>query len=185
LALIEIRYTRPPDRVTVFRQQLLHETAGCTVTLLEHAQIEKPMIVRGRSVLERGSPIVWFTFPGLWHDIGRFHLPDGRFTGFYANMLTPVRIVSPLVWETTDLFLDVWLDDDGTVLLDEHELDAAAAAGNVSPELATTARDEAARLLDAARAGAWPPSICAEWTLDHARRVICGREHGTRGGTAV
>lgn len=184
MTLIEIRYTRPPARVTIFRQHLVHETADCSITLLEHAPVDKPMIVRGRRTLERGSPVVWFTFPGLWHDVGRFHLPDGRFTGYYANILTPV-IASGHVWETTDLFLDVWLDDDGAVLLDEDELDAALATGSVSGELASGARDEAARLLDAAHTGAWPPSICREWTLERARRVLSGREHGTRGSGSV
>jgi predicted RNA-binding protein associated with RNAse of E/G family len=55
------------------------------------------------------------------------------FTGYYANILTPVRFHSPLDWETTDLFLDVWLDADGSAtLLDEDELDAGRSrAGHV------------------------------------------------------
>ena len=58
--------------------------------------------------LERGSDAVWFTFPGLWHDIGRFHRSDGTFTGIYANILTPPLIQPDGVWHTTDLFLDLW-----------------------------------------------------------------------------
>lgn len=185
MSLIEIRYTRPPGRVTVFRQQLVHETAECAVTLLEHAQVDAPMVIRGGTVLERGSPVVWFTFHGLWHDIGRFHTPDGRFTGYYANLLTPVHIIAEQVWETTDLFLDVWLDEQGPVLLDEEELDAALEAGDLAGELAARARTEAARLMNAARAGTWPPPICEDWTLERARSVLSAREHGTPGGAAV
>ena len=37
--------------------------------------------------------MVWTTYRGdVWHDVGRFHLADGTFTGYYANILTPVGI---------------------------------------------------------------------------------------------
>src|SRR5690606_1976306 len=95
LTEVEIHYTRPPGRTTVFRQHVVQRTSGCVVTLLEHTDIAKPIMVRGVTVLEPGAPVVWFTFPGLWHDVGRFHTAAGRFTGFYANVLTPVRFIAP------------------------------------------------------------------------------------------
>ncbi|NIP82533.1 MAG: DUF402 domain-containing protein, partial [Gemmatimonadetes bacterium] len=71
-------------------------------------------------VLDTGAPAVWFTFPGAWHDIGRFHTRSGTYTGAYANILTPVQFLDERTWETTDLFLDVFVGLDGTVhLLDE------------------------------------------------------------------
>ena len=185
LADIAIRYTRPPGRVTVFHQQLVHRTADCIVTVLDHATVEKPVIVRDAIVLERGAPVVWFTFPGAWHDIGRFHTCRCDFTGFYANVLTPVRFVSPQEWETTDLFLDVWLDGHGTALLDEDELDAAVVNGAVSAGDALRARAEAAALLEEAAAGIWPPPICHEWTLERAAAVRRGGPDGTPGGAVV
>lgn len=185
LADIAIRYARPPGRVTVFHQQLVHRTADCIVTVLDHATVEKPVIVRDAIVLERGAPVVWFTFPGAWHDIGRFHTRHGDFTGFYANILTPVRFVSPKEWETTDLFLDVWLDGRGTALLDQDELDAAVVNGAVSPGDAVRARTEAAALLEGAAAGIWPPPICHEWTLERAVTVRRGGANGTPDGAVV
>ena len=114
------------------------------------------MEVDGRVVLEDGSPVVWFTFPGLWHDIGRFHRADGTFTGLYANILTPVRFLDEDTWETTDLYLDVWVDPTGrAVILDEDELLDAEARGWVEPALVEAARAEAT-LLDATRLGEWP-----------------------------
>jgi predicted RNA-binding protein associated with RNAse of E/G family len=177
LSEIEIRYTRLPDRTTVFHQQLVLRTDSCLVTLLEHTDLARPLIVHDTTVLESGSPVVWFTFPGRWHDIGRFHTRDGTFTGYYANILTPVNFLSPTCWETTDLFLDLWLGDGDPVALDRDELTAARAAGAVSAELAARAELEAAALLEAARTGAWPPLVCREWTLERAR--------GTPGGTLV
>ncbi|HEX6309567.1 MAG TPA: DUF402 domain-containing protein [Longimicrobiales bacterium] len=181
---ILIRYTRPPDRTTVFRQQLVQRTDECIVTLLEHTALERPLVVHDRVVLENGAPVVWFTFPGRWHDIGRFHRGDGSFTGWYANVLTPVEFVSAHTWATTDLFLDVWHDEHGSVLLDEDELECALRAGTVSAGQASRARHEAHELIAGANAGTWPPPICAEWTLARARAAVRGPD-GTRGGAAV
>jgi predicted RNA-binding protein associated with RNAse of E/G family len=126
------------------------------------------------TVLAPGSPAVWFTFPGEWHDIGRFHRPDGAFTGFYANVLTPVRVEGD-AWHTTDLFLDVFLAPGGRLaLLDADELDGAERTGAVAPADARRARVEADRLLRAAAAGTWPPPIVHAWPLDRARAVAAG-----------
>lgn len=181
MSVVEIHYTRPPDRTTVFRQLIVERTDECVVTLVEHSELSRPVKVRGTTVLERGAPVVWFTFPDLWHDIGRFHTAGGRFTGFYANVLTPVRFVTPLHWETTDLFLDVWLDDLGAELLDAVELERARSAGSITPAHADRAQAEAARLLKRARAGEWPPAICRQWTLERARTILRG---GTPEGSA-
>ncbi len=165
---VRIRYHRPPDRIELFVQRVVHRARGCTVTFLEAARV-RPMEIAGTLALEPGAPVVWFTFDGAWHDIGRFHLRDGTFTGCYANVLTPVTMRED-EWETTDLFLDVWLPRVGTpVLLDEDELDAAERAGAVDPVTAARAREEADTLIAAARRGSWPPPIVAEWTLERVR----------------
>jgi predicted RNA-binding protein associated with RNAse of E/G family len=166
---VRIRYLRPPDRLQTFEQEVAARLpGGCVVTLLEAAELARPVEVEGRAVLEPGAPVVWFTYPGAWHDIGRFHLRDGTFTGIYANVLTPVRMEG-LEWETTDLFLDLWQPADGPArLLDEEELLEAEREGWVSPVQAARAREEGARLLDAALAGSWPPPEVAEWTRERA-----------------
>ena len=139
---VTIHYDRPPGRVELFHQEV---------------------------VLEDGSSVVWFTFPGAWHDIGRFHRADGTFTGFYANVLTPVEMDGD-DWWTTDLFLDVWLPPDGApVILDEAELDEAVGRELVERTVAERARLEAEGLQAAAEAGSWPPAVVREWTLERAR----------------
>lgn len=173
----------------MFRQTLVHEgppasaaprrdgspdRASVLVTYLAEAGVGRPVVVDGRTVLQEASPVVWFTFPGARHDIGRFHAPDGTFTGYYANILTPVEVGRDRdgmdVWHTTDLFLDVFVAPDGTVhLLDQEELADALARRWIDPETAATALEEAERLVREARAGRWPPPVVAEWTLDRAR----------------
>jgi predicted RNA-binding protein associated with RNAse of E/G family len=128
-----------------------------------------------RVILEPDAPAVWFTFPGLWHDIGRFHLADGTFTGVYTNMLTPVEFLSPLTWETTDLFLDHWLDaDGGAMILDEDEFSEAVAEGWIDAELERRARSEALRIQQHTLAGAWPPPVVDEWPLERVRAILRG-----------
>ncbi|HEX8241899.1 MAG TPA: DUF402 domain-containing protein [Longimicrobium sp.] len=172
---VEIHYRRLPDREQVFRQIVVADTGDYVVTLLEAAVLTKPVTAGGRTVLEPGAPVVWITYRGRWHDVGRFHLADGTFTGVYANMLTPVKMDGER-WDTTDLCLDLWCGADGTlVVLDEDELRAAEAEGWVSPEVSTRAREEAGALLEAARLGRWPGPEVHEWTLEWAREAVSRR----------
>jgi predicted RNA-binding protein associated with RNAse of E/G family len=168
---ITIHYGRLPDRVAVFDQVVVDETPECTVTLIEESQISRPVLAGGRVVLEPGGPAVWFTFPGRWHDIGRFHLSDGSFTGYYANILTPPRMEYDR-WETMDLCLDLWLSADGQVeILDEDEFQEAVERGWMDDATARTARAEVEALASAARAGLWPSAEVRAWDLDRARRA--------------
>lgn len=169
---LRIHYHRPPDRERVYEQDVVLEHADVVVTLARGIALDDPVRVGGRTVLDAGSDVVWFTFPGAWHDIGRFHRADDAFTGFYANVLTPC-VMEGRAWRTTDLFLDVWKGAGGRVeLLDEAELDEAVAAGYVDGPTAARARSEAHRLLGLARSGDWPPSVVREWTLERARAAL-------------
>jgi predicted RNA-binding protein associated with RNAse of E/G family len=166
---VTIFYRRPPDREQTFRQRVVARTAEYVVTLLDSAPISRPAIVEGRTVLEPGSSVVWFTYPDRWYDIGRFHLRDGTFTGIYANILTPVRMLGDR-WETTDLFLDVWKGTDGHIaLLDEAEFADAVEGGWLDAATAVAAREHAETLVLAARQGVWPPEHVERWTLEAAK----------------
>ncbi len=142
------------------------------VTLSEPLELAGPMKLDGDVMLERGSLVVWFTFPGLWHDIGRFHAADGTETGLYANILTPVEIEGR-TWHTTDLYLDVWCPRGGSArVLDEDELEEALAADHVDPATARRAREEADRLLETHARGVWPPDVVGAWNLERAKATL-------------
>jgi len=165
---VTIHYRRPPGKVQRFRQEVVLERDDVVVTLARTMAFDPPMRIDEAVVLEDGSSVVWFTFPGAWHDIGRFHRADGTFTGFYANVLTPVEMEEG-EWWTTDLFLDLWLPPGGAPqVLDEAELDEALGRELVEPALAERARREARRILAAAQAGDWPPQVARDWTLERA-----------------
>lgn len=175
--LVHIHYRRPPDREDVFVQHLLLDAPEVKVTFQPATPLNGPVRVEGRTILEPGSPVVWFTFPGGWHDIGLFHEAGGRYTGLYANVLTPCRLhepgsAAPLAWETTDLFLDVWMDPDGSArILDEPDFEEAVSRGWVSPSTAARALREARRL-ERDAGTSWPPEVVREWTLERARAVV-------------
>jgi len=170
--MVEIHYLRPPDDVQIYRQHLLLDAADVKVTLARAISYPNPHPIAGEVGLEDGSDVVWFTFPGAWHDIGRFHRADGTFTGLYANVLTPPRMPGR-VWHTTDLYLDVWRRAGGTLLLlAEDEFDAAVENEHIDQPTAARARQEAASLLAAARAGRWPPPVVEQWTRERALEVL-------------
>jgi len=178
---VEIRYRRLPDREQRFRQAVLEDAGDRVVTFLAAAELPRPVLVDGAVVLEPGSPVVWTTYRGLWHDVGRFHRADGTYTGTYANVLTPVEMDGG-TWRTTDLCLDVWVGADGTVrVLDRDEFDHAVQSGWMDDETAARVLHEAERLADAARQGAWPPAHVNEWTLERARAAIAARPAGDAG----
>jgi predicted RNA-binding protein associated with RNAse of E/G family len=200
---VHIHYRRPPDRLTVYRQALIHEDAHVKITLARNLALAAPVYAGGSEgaggsesaggnggaggnvpeggrpepILEPGSDVVWFTYPGAWHDVGRFYRADGRFTGLYANMLTPCVFQPGHDWETTDLFLDVWLPASGGPprLLDQEELAAAEAAGLLRARWAERARSEADRLMAAWEAGVWPAPEVHQWTRERALALYNGR----------
>jgi|DewCreStandDraft_5_1066085.scaffolds.fasta_scaffold02767_3 predicted RNA-binding protein associated with RNAse of E/G family len=163
---IVIDYLRPPDRRACYVQRVLAANQRRVVTLQEGTPLPHALRVDGRVVLEPGSPAVWFTYPGRWYDVGRFFRRDGTPTGVYANAITPVER-TPQGWRTVDLFLDLWVGDDGTVrLLDEDEFAAARAAGWIDAAAAQRAERTLRRLAGLARAGRWPPREVRAWRLD-------------------
>lgn len=174
-ARVAIHYRRLPDHLRIYDQRVVLDRHDVVVTLSEPLELDEPMTVDDRTLLEDGSVALWFTFPGAWHDIGRFHRSDGSFTGLYANVITPPVMDGP-VWHTTDLFLDVWWPVDGEpTLLDEDELEAAVLEGHVDDDTAGRARAEAGRLLTQARRGAWPPDVVERWTLERALEAVDDR----------
>jgi predicted RNA-binding protein associated with RNAse of E/G family len=178
---VRINYLRPPDRRDVFIQRLLLDSPEVKITLAEAVPFDPPILILGEVALEVGSDAVWFTFPGLWHDIGRFHRANDVFTGIYANILTPPVIQSCGEWETTDLFLDVWVDPEGHLsVLDADQLWEAEAKGWVSGNQAKRAREEVDWIKKEFAAGRWPPPVVEEWTLERARQSVSSTSHAAQ-----
>jgi uncharacterized protein len=173
MALVKIHYHRPPDRDAIYENELVHAHDDVVVTFMRATPLSKPLVVNGRVVFEQDAPAVWFTFPDAEYDVGRFHTADGVFTGIYANILTPVEFISPTEWRTTDLFVDVWADTDGSIhILDEDELADAVMRGWIDEATAARAKVVAHRLAEEFLQGTWPPRVVYDWPLERIQGMI-------------
>jgi predicted RNA-binding protein associated with RNAse of E/G family len=108
-----------------------------------------------------GYLTVWFLFKERPYDVARVYRPDGTWTGYYADVLEPVRwqgddpqSLEPIV----DLFLDLWIGADGAYLpLDEDEFDDAVRQAWITQAQAAAASTALADMIQATRRGEFPP----------------------------
>jgi predicted RNA-binding protein associated with RNAse of E/G family len=160
---ILLDYERPGKSRLTYRERLLGDLPDCKVLSMNFTG-KSDMVVNGQTILEPGSPMVWFIFPGKWYDIGRFYLTAHTFTGLYTNICTPV-LMQGSRWSTTDLFLDLWIPADGgaSIWLDQDAFEDATTSGVLSRDLAETAlrtRNE----IDALHSKTeWPPEVVSRW----------------------
>ena len=171
--LIHYSYTRPGKETTNYDHWLVVDDLDLKVLLMERYK-GQPIRIDGVTIAERGSAMLWFVFPGVWHDIGRFHLADDTFTGWYTNLCTPLQINQD-VWASTDLFLDHWMAADGhQTWLDEDELADAIQTGLLDDATQTLIDGERSGIQTELDRGTWPPPITVELDLQAARGLLKG-----------
>jgi predicted RNA-binding protein associated with RNAse of E/G family len=171
-ASVRIHYHRPDRGTTVFVERIVLDRSDVKVTLLDDYQ-GRDAYAGDQLILSAGAPVVWFVYPGLNRDVGRFHLADGTFTGWYTNLRDPIRM-DGADWYCTDLFLDHWLPADGSAgtWLDEDELAAAMRGGLVDDAQLALVRAERATVNAELAAGRWPPPLASEIDLSSARTMV-------------
>lgn len=147
---VDVEVRRGSD-VQRFRQELLADGPRWKITLQVLDARFKPVRIDEATTLRPGSLLIWFLRPGQPFEIGAFYHGRGTFQGYYINLIRPPRLESP-PWIIEDLYLDVWLPEGGDgVWLDEDELDAAVARGELTAGEAGEARAVGARLLARSR----------------------------------
>ena len=147
---------------------LLHATDGMIVVAHELAP-SKPVEHFGEIVMDAGYRAVWFLFKDQPYDVGRIYRPDGTWTGYYVDVLEPVRwkhadptTLEPIV----DLFLDLWIAPDGRFeVLDEDEFEEAVARGNLTEQQIDHARSVLQKLIKTTEQGDFPPTVVNEFRL--------------------
>ena len=143
---VTLTYKRPPDRVNHFQQQLLYIDDDVIVTS-QRVKPSSPIVQNGETVLADNFAAVWFVFTGLWYDIGKVYNLDNEWTGYYCDIMKPVKRRMNTAgkldcFEITDLFLDLWINPDGTYeIQDEDEFEEAIQIGAIDTELEKKARD--------------------------------------------
>ena len=143
---ITLTYKRPPDRVNHFQQELLYVDEAVIVTS-QRVKPSSPIIQNGETVLGDNFAAIWFVFTGLWYDVGKVYNLDNEWTGYYCDVMKPVKrgadvAGKPSYFEITDLFLDLWVNPDGTYeIQDEDEFEDAIQNGAIDAELEIKARE--------------------------------------------
>jgi hypothetical protein len=161
-------FVRPPDRRMALNTLLLRATDE-VIVVAQEALPSKPLHYRDEAVVDRGYWAVWFLFKDRPFDVGRFYRPDGTWTGYYVDVLDPVRwegadptTLQPIV----DLFLDLWIAPDGShEVLDEDEFADAVRLGHVTPLQAAHAETVLQDLVEATQQGTFPPEIVRAFRL--------------------
>ena len=155
---ITLTYKRLPDRVNHFQQQLLYVDDEVIVTS-QRVRPSSPIVQNGKIVLGDNFAAVWFVFTGLWYDVGKVYNLNNEWTGYYCDIMKPVKRSMNAsgklnCFEITDLFLDLWINPDGTYeIQDEDEFEAAVREGVIDPELEKKARNVMKTLIAEVEAG--------------------------------
>lgn len=164
MGTLELIYKRLPHRVNRFQQELLYEDASVIVTT-QKLKPSNPIVLDGVTVLDDGFTAVWFVFADLWHDVGKIYNLERVFTGYYCDIITPMRRAENH-YEITDLFLDLWVTPEGAYQIqDNDEFEEAIANDWIHPDLASKARKALQNLIAEVESGVFPPRIAADWEL--------------------
>ncbi len=168
---IHFEYRRPGKKTITYEEILAFERPDVKVLLGEQYSGEN-VLVGDSIILEHGAPMIWFVFTGAWYDVGRFHLADGTFTGWYTNMSLPVEEDGDN-WIGRDLFLDLWQPASGSpVWLGEDEHDDAVRSGLIDRATAKRLRNERALIQLQLTQEAWPPPITRDMDISQVRGLI-------------
>ena len=161
---LELIYKRLPDRVNHFQQELLYEDGNVIVTT-QRLKPSNPIAINGDTVLGDDFTAVWFVFADLWYDIGKIYNLEEVFTGYYCDIIMPMKRAKHH-FEITDLFLDLWVSPDGGYQIhDEDEFETAIANNWIQPDLANDARQALQSLISEVESGDFPPKIVTGWEL--------------------
>ena len=159
---IELIYKRLPNRVHHFQQNLLYEDDDVIVTT-QRITPSSPIIIDGVTVLGDNYRAVWFVFANRWYDIGKIYNLKDRFTGYYCDIILPMKRTRTH-FEITDLFLDLWVSPDGSYQVeDEDEFESAVAQNWIQTDLANQTKNALQDLIAEVESGAFPPEITNRW----------------------
>ncbi len=161
---IELIYKRLPDRVSHFQQNLLYEDSEVIVTS-QQVKPSNPIVIDNGTVLGDDFTAIWFVFANRWYDIGKIYNLNNQFTGYYCDIIMPMKRTETS-FEITDLFLDLWVSPDGSYQLhDEDEFEAAIQRNWIQSDLAEKARNMLQNLISEIESSIFPPEIVFHWGL--------------------
>jgi len=160
---ITVVYRRIPDKLSRIRQLLLWEGSDGIVSL-GMLKPSRPITYGGRVLVDEGYMGIWFVEEALWHDVATIYDRQGSLVGYYSDIITPIKRFTG-GYETTDLFLDLWVHPDRSyIVLDRNEFNEALRTGTLQASLAEKAQSELRSLIQLVETGRYPPGILRRFT---------------------
>jgi len=161
---IKLRYRRLPDRVTVYKQELLYDDGKLIVSRVT-LRPKRPLVHADRVLIGPGYRAIWFVVVGEWHDLGKIYDCQGNLQGYYCDIIRPMRRTAEGL-EIDDLLLDLWVSPDRQwLVLDEDEFAEAKREGWLEPPTAARARRELEELIAEVESGRFPPPLVERFTI--------------------
>lgn len=162
---IDLIYRRLPDCVNHFEQKLVYKDKSVTVTT-QQITPSTPIVIEETIVLGPNFWAIWFIFAKRWYDLGKIYNPQGEFTGYYCDIIKPMKQNGTQI-EITDLFLDLWVTPDLSYqILDYDEFASAIQNGWIEPDLANQAQQALNQLISAVESTNFPPAPVKLFSLD-------------------
>ena len=155
---ITLIYKWLPDRVNQSQQQLLYVDENVIVTF-QRVKPSAPIVQEGEIVLGDNFTVVWFVFTDLWYGVAKVYNLNNEWTGYYCDIMEPVKrgvgvAGKPDYFKITDLFLDLWINPDGTYQIqDEDEFEDAVQEGIINTELEKETRSALKSLIAEVESG--------------------------------
>ena len=154
-----LRYVRLPDNVLDLHDDLVYRSKEVIVGK-SHIRSANSVVFDGKTVLASGYQIVYFEMMRKWFSVGKIRDLDGKYTGYYCDIITPPCLLIDGVVEITDLFLDLWVSPDLRYkVLDEEELEDALEKGWIAKQLYEKSRIELEKLVTSVKRGDFPPPL--------------------------
>ncbi|MDH5704278.1 MAG: DUF402 domain-containing protein [Aigarchaeota archaeon] len=153
---ITVIYKRMPNKLSRIRQLLLWEGSN-EILSLGVLKPSKPITHGGHVLIDEGYLGMWLVEEGVWHDVAAIYDRLGSLVGYYSDIATPIKRFTG-GYEMTDLFLDLWVYQNGSYLvLDRDEFDEALRRGILEASVAQRGESELRDLINLVETGRYPP----------------------------
>ncbi len=110
--------------------------------------------------MDIGFQGTFFIFCDKWFVVSKIRDLRGRHTGYYCDIVTPLKRSQEGILEVTDLFLDLWVSPELEYkVLDEDEFEQAVKNGLVNEPLREKAQATLKQLMKKVENRRFPPPL--------------------------
>jgi predicted RNA-binding protein associated with RNAse of E/G family len=158
-AKLRLLYVRLPHTISDLSNSLIYESRRIIVGISE-TRPSKPIEFGGKIVMNTGFQGTFFILRGKWFVVSKIRDVQGKHTGYYCDIVTPLNRSKEGILELTDLFLDLWVSPELKYkVLDEEELEQALEKSSITKLLYKKAKSELRKLVKTVKNREFPPPL--------------------------